>query len=790
MRANDWTDSFLSSVTSAADSPVTHLERIPTRRAETADWPSWVPEALRTAYSTAGIERPWRHQVDAAAHAWAGRSVVLATGTASGKSLGYQLPVLSELLTNRRATALYLSPTKALGHDQLRAIRELDVDPGGELGFRASAYDGDTPTEERDWIREHARWIFTNPDMLSRSILPRHSFWRMFLRRLKYVVIDECHVYRGLFGSHTAHVLRRLRRICAKYGAEPVFVLASATSRNPAESGSRLVGVDCAAVTGSTAPRGERSFALWEPPLTDLVGEQGAPLRRTATAEAARLLADLVIAGRRTLVFVRSRRAAEVVTLAAQQHLRDAGADELVGRVAAYRAGYLPSERRELEARLSRGELLGAAATTALELGIDVAGLDAVIVAGFPGTLASIWQQVGRAGRRSNESLAVFIARDEPLDTYLAHHPEALFDRPIEATVLDPENPHVLGPQLACAAYELPITPAETDDLFGGAVAREVLEQLCAQQVVRRRPTGWFYCDTDYPRVDLRGAGATVALVDSGTGAMVGTIDAAAADGTVHPGAVYLHRGETWVVDELDLEEHVALMHRENPPYSTFSQDHSDIRLLEVLRSVPAGPVDLHLVEVEVTNRVVSFQRRKTSTNEVLDQTVLDLPPRHLRTKAVLWTLSAEAVDALGPVGDVAALLPGALHAAEHASIGLLPLIATCDRWDIGGISTALHPDTLRPSVFVYDGHPGGAGFAAQGFERAGEWLGATLAAIEACGCRDGCPSCVQSPKCGNGNDPLSKQGAIAVLRLVVDALGRVDPAATLDEPRLIRTGS
>ena len=791
MRTNDWTDPFLASVTSAARSPITHVERLPALRAATVDWPAWVPGQLRAAYAASGIERPWAHQVEAATQAWAGQSVVLSTGTATGKSLGYQLPVLSELLTDRRAKALYISPTKALGHDQLRAIRELGVDPAGAVGIRASAYDGDTVPDERDWVREHARWIFTNPDMLSRTILPQHARWRMFFRRLRYVVIDECHIYRGLFGSHTAHVLRRLRRICAKYGANPVFVLASATSRNPAESASRLVGVDCAAVTRSAAPRGERTFALWEPPLTDLVGEHGAPVRRSATAEAARLLADLVIAGRRTLVFVRSRRAAEIVTLAAQQHLRDAGAGELVDRVASYRAGYLPSERRALESALSSGALLGAAATTALELGIDVAGLDAVIVAGFPGTLASIWQQVGRAGRRSNDSLAVFIARDEPLDTYLAHHPEALFDRPIEATVLDPTNPHVLAPQLACAAYELPITVAETDALFGGAVARTVLGQLEHDKVVRRRPAGWFYTALDRPSVDIRGAGATVALVDSATGAMVGTVDTAAADGTVHPGAVYLHRGDTWVVDDLDLEEHVALMHPENPPYSTYSQDHSDIRLLEVLRSVPAGPVDLHLVEVEVTNQVVSFQRRNTSTNEVLDQTALDLPPHHLRTKAVLWTLSSDAVDSLGPVDDVSADLPGALHAAEHASIGMLPLIATCDRWDIGGISTALHPDTLRPSVFVYDGHPGGAGFAAQGFERAPEWLGATLAAIEACKCREGCPSCVQSPKCGNGNDPLSKAGAIAVLRLVVDALNRAESLAGASiEPRLIRASS
>lgn len=773
----DWTDDFLATVTGATDSPLTHVEHLPGHAGRPEEWPLWVPHDLRAAYGACGIEHPWAHQVEAAEHAWAGQSVVIATGTATGKSLGYQLPVLSMLLQDPRAKALYISPTKALAHDQLRAIRDLEADPGGSGGIRAAAYDGDTVPDERDWVREHSRWIFTNPDMLSRGILPRHARWHMLLRRLRYVVIDECHIYRGLFGSHVSQVIRRLRRVCAKYGSSPVFILASATARDPAVSASTLTGVPCAAVTDNEAPRGGRTFALWEPPLTDITGENGAPVRRTATSEAARLLADLVIAGRRTLVFVRSRRAAEVVTLAVRGHLEEAGAGELAGRIAAYRGGYLPHERRELERALSGGDLLGVAATSALELGVDVSGLDAVVVAGFPGTLASIWQQAGRAGRRRNDALAVFVARDDPLDTYLAHHPQALFGRPVEATVLDPLNPHVLHPQLACAAYELPITPAETDELFGGSVARGVLADLEQEKIVRRRPAGWFYNAAEQPVVDIRGAGSTVALVESATGAMVGTIDAASAHGTVHPGAVYLHRGQTWVVDELDLEDAVALMHLEEPPYSTYSQETSEIRLLEVLRSRVAGEIECHLVDVEVTSQVVSFQRRSTSTNEVVDQQALDLPPRQLRTKAVLWTLSSKAVEALGPIDEVTALLPGALHAAEHASIGMLPLIATCDRWDIGGVSTALHADTMRPSVFVYDGHPGGAGFAEQGFERAGEWLGATLEAIEACECGEGCPSCVQSPKCGNGNDPLSKRGAIAVLRLVTRAFPDADSA-------------
>ena len=771
MTAVPWTETFLASVTTASDSPITHVEDLPPVPEAPAPWPEWVPAELSAVYRDQGIEQPWEHQVEAAELAHAGESVVIATGTATGKSLGYQLPVLSDLLDDPKSKALYISPTKALGHDQLRAIRDLDVDPGGADGIRAAAYDGDTSPDDRQWAREHSRWIFTNPDMLSKGILPRHGQWHMLLRRLRYVVIDECHIYRGVFGSHVAHVIRRLRRLCAKYGAAPTFILASATARNPGEAASVLTGVPCTPVTGARAPRGRRTFALWEPPLSALKGEHGAPIRRTATADAARLLADLIIEGRRTLVFVRSRRAAEIVTLHAQDHLREAGAGELASRIAAYRAGYLPDERRALERALSSGELLGAAATTALELGIDIAGLDAVVVAGFPGTLASLWQQVGRAGRRRDDALAVFVARDDPLDTYLTHHQEAIFDRPVEATVIDPDNRYVLAPQLACAAYELPITDREVDELFGGETAREVLDELAQQRVVRRRPAGWFYSELEPPYLDIRGSGSTVALIESDTGQLIGTIDASAADGTVHPGAVYLHRGDTWVVDELDHDEGAAFLHSEDPPYTTYSQEHTDIRLVEVLRSRSTPLVDVHFVDVEVDSQVVSFQRRNQSTSEVIDQTALDLPLRQLRTRAVLWTLSPEAVDRLGPVEHVAAMLPGALHAAEHASIGLLPLIATCDRWDIGGVSTAMHPDTLRPSVFVYDGHPGGAGFAEQGHERAGEWLEATLQAIEACECESGCPSCVQSPKCGNGNDPLDKRGAIGVLRLLTDAL-------------------
>ncbi|MCU1656167.1 MAG: box helicase [Pseudonocardiales bacterium] len=743
--------------------PLTHVEEIPPRLGLTAAWPDWVPEALRARLAETGISSPWAHQVAAADSAHRGASVVVATGTASGKSLAYQLPALTALSEDDRARVLYIAPTKALAGDQLRSLVEL-----GLPWLRAATYDGDTPTEERDWVRAHANWVLTNPDMLHRSLLPAHGRWAAFFRRLRYVVIDECHTYRGLFGSHVAQILRRLRRVCAAYGSAPTFVLASATVSSPADSASRLVGLPVTAVTDDASPHGATVFGLWEPPLTALRGENDAPVRRSAGAEAGRLLADLVVEGARTLAFVRSRRGAEQTALTAQRHLTDAGLADLAARVAAYRAGYLPEERRALEAALSSGELLGVAATNALELGLDVSGLDAVVLAGFPGTLASLWQQAGRAGRSGSTSVVLFVARDDPLDTYLVHHPQAVFGRPIEATVFDPANPYVLAPQLCCAAAELPLR-SEDVEMFGGAAAEAVLDDLVARGLLRRRPAGWFWTARERPVADIRGTGGPpVAVVDGATGSLIGTVDSGAAHSTVHAGAVYLHQGRSFVVDSLDLDEHAALVHTEDPDWTTSARDVTDIAVISTAATRAHGPVTVNFGTVDVTNQVVSYLRRRISTGEILDETPLDLPPRELRTRAVWYTVSA---DALGGIGLEQADVPGAAHAAEHAAIGLLPLFATCDRWDIGGVSTALHPDTGAPTVFVYDGHPGGAGFAERGHAALAEWLEATRDAIASCECLAGCPSCVQSPKCGNGNDPLDKPGAVRLLDFVLRQL-------------------
>jgi DEAD/DEAH box helicase domain-containing protein len=738
---------------------VTHVEHVPARIGRAADWPAWVPQLLVDRLALQGVTAPWEHQAQAADLARGGQSVVVATGTASGKSLAYLLPVLTSQLEDERATALYLSPTKALATDQLRAVRALNL-----VQVRAATYDGDTPHEERDWVRRFGTLVLTNPDMLHRGVLPRHSDFARFLRGLRYVVVDECHSYRGVFGSHVAQVLRRLRRVCARYGASPVFLLASATASEPEVSASRLVGLPVMAVSDDASPHGTTEFALWEPPLMDsFAGEHGAPVRRSATAETGDLLADLVVEGARTIAFVRSRRGAEAVAVNARRAVQESAPD-LASRVAAYRAGYLPEERRELEKRLQSGDLLGVAATNALELGVDVAGLDAVVLSGWPGTVASVWQQAGRAGRTGQGALAVFVARDDPLDTYLVHHPAALFGRPVEATVLDPSNPYVLGPHLCCAAAELPLTEDDLP-LFGDGT-EALLADLVRRGLLRHRPRGWFWTSRDRPEADLRGSGGPpVRLVEAATGRLLGTVDHSSAHAQAHTGAVYLHQGETYVVEQLDLEDAVALVRPDDPDYSTSARDVTDLTIVDTLRSTAYDGAVLSFGTVDVTHQVVSFLRKRLGSGEVLGEEPLDLPPQELRTRAVWYTVSAGLLEQAALTW---ADLPGAAHAAEHAAIGLLPLFATCDRWDIGGVSTALHADTGLATVFVYDGHPGGAGFAERGFNRAGDWLRATRDAIAACECAAGCPSCVQSPKCGNGNEPLDKPGAVAVLRLLL----------------------
>ncbi|MGN6414944.1 DEAD/DEAH box helicase [Flexivirga sp.] len=745
-----------------------HTRRLPGRDAVDAGWPDWVNPQVAAAVRGTGIDGLWSHQRRAADLARSGEHVVLSTGTASGKSLGYLLPMLSAVAdgsgapTGRGATAIYLAPTKALAADQESRIRSFAIP-----GVRAATLDGDTPLDERRWIREHASLLLTNPDLLHHTLLPGHERWASFFRALQYVVVDECHVYRGVFGSHVAGVLRRLRRIAARYHAAPTFVLASATVATPGLHAGELTGLPVHEITEDGSPRAPMVVGLWQPGSKPGAGPDTA--QRSAVAESADLMGALIDRGVQTLTFARSRVGVEVVA----EMVRNSA--DRVGRatspyrdhdtVAAYRGGYLPEERRALEDDLRTGRLRGLAATSALELGIDVSGLDAVVLAGWPGTLASLWQRAGRAGRSGRTSLVVLVAEDDPLDAFLVQHPEAIFDRSVEATTLDPSNPFVLAPHVAAAAHELPVTEADAE-LFGPSLPG-VLQSLVTGGILRRRPRGWFWAREDRPadHFSLRGGGDDdVRIVETRTARVLGTVDAARAHAAVHTGAVYLHQGIPHVVTELDLAATTAHVVVGDPGWSTFAQSVSAFDIQQVERESRWGSVSLHFGTIRVRTQVTSFQR-VLPTGEVIGQHPLDLPERELVTRGVWWTIDEDDLLAVGLTADE---LPGALHAAEHASIAMLPLVAQSDRWDVGGVSTALHPDTGLPTVVVYDGYPGGAGFAERAYAEAATWLMATRAAIEACACQDGCPACVQSPKCGNGNNPLDKAGAIVVLDRVL----------------------
>ena len=765
------------------ESRLRHVQTLPARQAQRADWPGWVPPELRAGYRQVGVTGLYTHQVQAAEALHAGRHVILATGTASGKSLGTQLPGLSAICGAEAgptgATVLYLSPTKALAADQLDALTELAeaIGPAGPAGgVRPASYDGDTDHEERRWVRQHANVVLTNPDMLNVGILPNHRAWARFFSRLRYVIIDEAHSFRGIFGSHIALLMRRLRRVCAHYGGNPVFAGASATSGDPAASFGRLIGAQgqhVAAVTEDGSPHEAVDVYLWESSPSEATGDNDAPLKRSLTVEAADLMTDLVVAGYRTLSFIRSRRGAETIAQIASDQLMEVDR-ELTDRVAAYRSGYLKEERRELEDALRAGRLLGVASTPALELGIDISGLDVVLIAGWPGTRASFFQQLGRAGRpaadgSAQRGAAFFVAGDDPLDTYLLSHPEAIFEAAIEDAVTDPANPHVAAPHLLAAAQELPIAPDESDDTSLFPAGRWLLDSLTEQGHLRRRPRGWFFAHDDASAADwvkLRSdGGGPYTIVDAESGSVIGDMGSAQAQPQAHPGAIYVHQGRSHLVEDLDQQDGVVLVSAVNPPYYTQARETTSIEVLQTSDSALWERYGIHTGTVEVTSAVVGFQRKALGASEVLSDEPLDLPPSTLRTQA-MWITAPET--ALSEAGVIPEHIPGALHAAEHAMIGLLPLLTSGDRWDIGGVSTALHRDTEQPTIFVYDGHPGGAGFAERGYELAEQWIHTTAATIRSCPCESGCPSCVQSPKCGNKNSPLEKVAALHLLEALL----------------------
>ena len=717
--------------------------------------PTEVPEDLHLqladALAAQGISRLWTHQADCWEASKTGQHFMVTTGTASGKSLCFNLPVVDHLLDDPHARAIYLYPTKALAQDQLRRLRLL-----AGRGVEVATYDGDTPTEARQLARKKARILLTNPDMIHVSLLPRHERWRDFLFNLRYVVIDEAHTYRGVFGSSVANVLRRLRRAASFYGADPRFILASATIRNAREHAQNLTGLEVAHISGDGAPLGRRKIVFWQPPVI----EDQANLRRSSNSEAAELLAELVRNRVRTICFTKSRRAAEVVYQMAVELLKETDS-RLAERITPYRAGYTPEQRRSIEEMLFGGRILGVVSTSALELGIDIGALDAAITVGYPGTMASLWQQWGRAGRGKQESLAVFVAGNDALEQFFVKHPNELLEREVEAATIDFSNPYIHGSHLAAAAYEAPL---DLDDRrFFGPNLPKALELGVQEGRLRDRGNTWFYGGNDFPaaNVGLRSTAAEqYTIVEESTGDIIGSEGAETAFSALHPGAVYLHMGETYLVTTLDLDSHTALVRPFFDEYHTLPRRDTDTRILQETLQTNQGPLSLHLGEIAVNTRVVAFQKKRAGSDKTLGTEELDLPRQEFVTESMWFTLPPE----LFPTPEDLVRLPGAIHAVEHALIALLPLFAMCDRWDIGGLSTPVHDQTESPTVFVYDAHAGGVGISRLGFERFPEWSRDTLKLISDCPCESGCPSCIQSPKCGNWNEPLDKEGARRLL--------------------------
>lgn len=768
---------------------IANAQPLPARLARFAAPDAPLPDALREALAAKGVDELYAHQSAALEAARRGEHFGVVTATASGKTLCYQLPALETLLQEPHGRALFLFPTKALAHDQLRSLLSL-AEP---LGVPVATLDGDTPRHERDALRARAQIILSNPDMLHRTVLPDHQRWAPLLANLRFVVLDEAHIYRGVFGTHVALVLRRLRRLCASYGAAPQFICCSATSANPQEHLAALVGDPVTIIDGDGAPQGPRTFVFWNPPLIEprtknreaqrdslMIGSQFSVLnssgsRRSTNIETANLLAHLVRGGVKTLCFTRTRRGAELVLRYTREAL-DARGGTLSQQVASYRAGYTPEERRRLESAFLNGELLGLVSTNALELGVDIGGVDAVIIGGFPGSVASTWQQAGRAGRSRQASMAVLVAQDDPLDQFYMRHPQQFFDRSHEHARVALQNPFMLSDQLRCAAAELPLDDA--DELWFGSTYLQLREWLARRGDLFVLENGQFDATSSRPaaQVNIRSAdGASIMLKDAESGRTIEQLGASRAPFEVYPGAVYLHQGDSYLVSELTASQ--ALARRSQVSYYTQPREETDISIQKVQEQRELGPVKLYLGVVEVTRTVTGYRRKEHYSEALLSEHDLSLPPQTFRTIAVWWTVPQ---DMCVRVEQVCGESVDALHALEHACIGLLPLFAQCDRADIGGLSTALHPETGAATVFVYDGVPGGVGIAQTGYEQAEQWWAQARALLIDCPCAEGCPACVQSPKCGNGNQHLSKPGALALVSYMLGQSVPTPKMATL----------
>ena len=729
---------------------------LPPREATLVRMPDLEPE-LSGALRKMGASRLYSHQLEAYERVRAGENVVVATATASGKSLCYKIPAFQNALGRASRRAVFLYPTKALAQDQLGKIKAF-----GLRGIHPATYDGDTPHALRADIRRRANVLLTNPDMLNIGILPNHEAWADFLRNLEIVAVDEAHVLRGVFGSHVAAVLRRLRRAARLHGGDPRFVLTSATIANPQELAESLTGLPFTLVDNDGASTGERRVVFRNPPLLDK--ERGE--RRSLLTEGAMVFANLVSQGVRTIAFARTRKAAELIYRYAADRLGVDGAR----RISPYRAGYTPRERREIEGRLFRGDLLGVVSTNALELGVDVGALDAVVCCGYPGSVASIWQQWGRAGRGKDPALAVYIPGRDSLDQFLFENPPRVLGRRVEAARVTMENPYILGPHLLAAAHEAPLD-ADDEEYFGPAY-RDVAKAMMEARALASSGGRLVYVGGDNParNISLRSASSETVLIADNEGELIGTAEATRAPSELHPGATYLHRGTAYEVESLDLRAHRAVARRVPNRYYTRPRVETDVEVLEEIEQRDlANGASLHWGTVRTTDSVTYFKKVRVADDKEVGVYPLDLPDVTLETQAFWITLPPlprEARPSFESFG-------GALHAGEHGLIGLLPLFAMCDRADIGGLSTPVHRQSRLPTVFVYDGYPGGVGISRRGYDAFESLARDTLGVITRCPCDKGCPACIQSPKCGNWNEPLSKDGAVSLLRYLLGQTSR-----------------
>jgi DEAD/DEAH box helicase domain-containing protein len=729
---------------------------LPPREATLVKMPDLQPE-LSGALRKMGASRLYSHQLEAYERVRAGENVVVATATASGKSLCYKIPAFQNALGRASRRAVFLYPTKALAQDQLGKIKAF-----GLRGVHPATYDGDTPHALRADIRRRANVLLTNPDMLNIGILPNHEAWGDFLRNLEIVAVDEAHVLRGVFGSHVAAVLRRLRRAARLHGGDPGFVLTSATIANPQELAESLTGLPFTLVDNDGASTGERRVVFRNPPLLDK--EKGE--RRSLLTEGALVFANLVSQGVRTIAFARTRKAAELIYRYAADRLGVDGSR----RISPYRAGYTPRERREIEGRLFRGDLLGVVSTNALELGVDVGALDAVVCCGYPGSVASIWQQWGRAGRGKDPALAVYIPGRDSLDQFLFENPPRVLGRRVEAARVTMENPYILGPHLLAAAHEAPLD-ADDEEYFGPAY-RDVAKAMMEARALASSGGRLVYVGGDNParNISLRSASSETVLIADSEGELIGTAEATRAPSELHPGATYLHRGTAYEVESLDLRSHRAVARRVPNRYYTRPRVETDVEVLEEIEKRDlANGTSLHWGRVRTTDSVTYFKKVRVADDKEVGVYPLDLPNVTLETQAFWITLPPlprEARPSFESFG-------GALHAGEHGLIGLLPLFAMCDRADIGGLSTPVHRQSRLPTVFVYDGYPGGVGISRRGYDAFESLARDTLGVITRCPCEKGCPACIQSPKCGNWNEPLSKDGAVNLLRYLLGQTNR-----------------